>query len=310
MKKIYLLKKNSNFDWLQKMKRLHTLTKEKLIEKLSDIEWEDFEVKKAKSEVPKACWETVSAFSNTSGGWLIFGVSKIGKKYVIIGVDNSEKIEQDFTNTLRGGKFNIKIYIEALREALVNMLMHTDYFSTGKSRIRIFDNKIEFYNPGGLPQSIEKLMEYDTSMPRNPIIARLFRVVKLAENAGYGFDKMIKGWKSYRNNKPDFVTHIDSTIVTFPIKKITESDNKNSESGGSIGGSIGSSINLTERQNEILQIIRSNNKISYRKIAEILKINESAIKKHLNVLRGKNAIERIGGTRGYWKILIEFRRKK
>ena len=83
------------------------MTKDELIQKLSDLEWEDFEVKSAKGEIPKDAWETVSAFSNTSGGWLIFGVKQTGKKFEIQGVNNPEKIEQDFLNTIRGGKFNV-----------------------------------------------------------------------------------------------------------------------------------------------------------------------------------------------------------
>jgi ATP-dependent DNA helicase RecG len=58
------------------------MKKEDLISKLSDIEWEDFEVKTARSEVPKNSWQTVSAFSNTAGGWLVFGVKQTGKKYL------------------------------------------------------------------------------------------------------------------------------------------------------------------------------------------------------------------------------------
>jgi len=89
------------------------MNKSELIKKLEDIEWEDFEVKEAKSEIPKNSWETVSAFSNTAGGWLIFGVSKKGKFYNIIGVSNPEKIEQDFTTILRNGtKFNRKITVK------------------------------------------------------------------------------------------------------------------------------------------------------------------------------------------------------
>ena len=42
------------------------MNKQELIQKLEDIEWEDFEVKEAKSEVPKNSWETVSAFLNTA----------------------------------------------------------------------------------------------------------------------------------------------------------------------------------------------------------------------------------------------------
>jgi len=83
------------------------VNKNDLIKKLEDIEWEDFEVKKAKKNIPKNSWETVSAFSNTIGGWLIFGVKKSGKSYDIKGVDNPEKIEQEFTTVLRGrSKFN------------------------------------------------------------------------------------------------------------------------------------------------------------------------------------------------------------
>ncbi|MDA3890768.1 MAG: hypothetical protein PF517_03785 [Salinivirgaceae bacterium] len=50
--------------------------------------------------------------------------------------------------------------------------------------------------------TIEELM--DTSMPRNPILAKTFRAVSLAENAGFGFDKMLDGWLMYNKSKPEF----------------------------------------------------------------------------------------------------------
>lgn len=65
---------------------------------------------------------------------------------------------------------------------------------------------------------------------------------------------------------------------------------------------IGGSIMLTRRQQEIINLIKLDNKISYRAIAQELGINESAIKKHLNTLKKKNIITRVGGTRGYWNI--------
>lgn len=43
---------------------LEHMTKEELKERIADLEWEDFEVKTAKSELPKDIWESVSSFSN------------------------------------------------------------------------------------------------------------------------------------------------------------------------------------------------------------------------------------------------------
>tara|TARA_R110002095_G_scaffold68177_3_gene58008 strand:+ start:508 stop:843 length:336 start_codon:yes stop_codon:yes gene_type:complete len=70
-------------------------------------------------------------------------------------------------------------------------------------------------------------------------------------------------------------------------------------------GSIGGSITPTPRQQEIINLIKQDNKISYRAMAQQLSINESAIKKHLNTLKQQNIIERVGGTRGYWRLTIK-----
>lgn len=58
------------------------MTKEELTARLQDIEWDDFEVKEAKNELPKNIWETVSAFSNASGGWIILGIRQRGKENI------------------------------------------------------------------------------------------------------------------------------------------------------------------------------------------------------------------------------------
>ena len=440
------------------------MTKEALIQKLADLEWEDFEVKSAKAALPKDTWETVSAFSNTSGGWLVFGIQQTGKSFDIQGVSNPEKIEQDFLNTIRGGKFNIfvptkqarhtidgntvltfyipaskekpvyynslqntfirrgssdqratreeidamyrdqtfgtktseiaagtsrndlnnaslssyrdymsrfnptvnynrydetdflqklrimegdnctlggllflgkrdtierffpdfridlleipgtsytdakvrytyrldeydnlweyyfecagrlksKVDVEyhlgnegfafdvspgfdALREALVNLLMHTDHFSPGCPRIRIFTNHIEFYNPGGMPKPIEELKGKDISLPRNPIITKLFRVVKLAENAGFGLDNMEFNWKKYNQTAPQFDVDFDSVIVKFQLA-LPRNQEEESHDGSEMGlletlrktfGSISEGLLRTPDQN--IALLRSLN---------------------------------------------------
>ena len=85
------------------------MEREELIKRLKDIEWDDFEVKEARNELPKNIWETVSAFSNTSGGWIVLGIRQKGNSFSIHGVGNAEKLEQDFLGTLRSQKFNIRL---------------------------------------------------------------------------------------------------------------------------------------------------------------------------------------------------------
>jgi len=72
--------------------------------------------------------------------------------------------------------------------------------------------------------------------------------------------------------------------------------------GGQIGGSIGGSIQLTTRQKEILSLIENDTQISKRQFAQFLKINHSAVDKHIEYLKSKGVLERIGGTRGYWQV--------
>ena len=49
--------------------------------------------------------------------------------------------------------------LTAIREALVNLLMHSDYFSGAKPRIRAFSDRLEFFNPGSLPKKIEYIIK-------------------------------------------------------------------------------------------------------------------------------------------------------
>lgn len=92
------------------------MNKEELLNRLSDIEWDDFEAKEAKSELPKSVWETVCAFANTSGGWIVLGVSQKGKLFEVSGVSNPEKLEQDFIGVLRSRtKFNTLIQTKAYK---------------------------------------------------------------------------------------------------------------------------------------------------------------------------------------------------
>ena len=77
---------------------------EELIERLKGYEWTDIEFKEARRDVPRNAYETVSAFANTGGGWLVFGVRDGAGSLEIVGVLEVDKVQNDFLGTLRSGQ--------------------------------------------------------------------------------------------------------------------------------------------------------------------------------------------------------------
>lgn len=134
------------------------------------------------------------------------------------------KVDVEFKLTDQGFGQELSPGLQSIREALVNMLMHADYFSPAHARIRIFTNHIEFYNPGGLPKPLEELKGKDISLPRNPIISKIFRMVKMAENAGFGFDKIETNWDAYNKTLPEYDLAFDSTIVKLFLSNKEEGE--------------------------------------------------------------------------------------
>ena len=117
------------------------MTKTELIQKLEDIEWEDFEVKEARKNIPKNIWETVSAFANTAGGWIILGVKQTPNGYELTGVDNPEKLESDFLTVLRGEKFNVKLRAFPKKYKIDDKKILAFYISLSDKKPIYFNNR-------------------------------------------------------------------------------------------------------------------------------------------------------------------------
>ena len=77
------------------------MTQNELMELLKAHEWCDVEFKEAQREVPRNAYETVSAFANTEGGHLVFGVRKNGQDFEVVGVLDVDKVQGDFLTALR-----------------------------------------------------------------------------------------------------------------------------------------------------------------------------------------------------------------
>ena len=89
------------------------MTVQELQTRLSQIEWRDIEFKKAQRGVPNDVYPTVSAFANTSGGHIVFGIAQADGNFEIVGVLEPDKVQNEFLSALRGGsKVSCSVSVE------------------------------------------------------------------------------------------------------------------------------------------------------------------------------------------------------
>lgn len=77
------------------------MTRDELLARLQSIEWSDIEFKEAAWAAPRDSLETVSAFANTAGGHLVFGVRQANGTFTITGVTDADKVQNDFLGWVR-----------------------------------------------------------------------------------------------------------------------------------------------------------------------------------------------------------------
>jgi predicted HTH transcriptional regulator len=118
------------------------------------------------------------------------------------------------------------------------------------------------------------------SNPRNKEIMRIFKDLDMVEQLGSGIPRILRSY-----GKESFVFMNNFTRMVFEKQ---------------IGGQIDIPIRLTDRQKDVLDLIRQNNKISRKALSQSLDIAESAVQKHLESLKEKGVIKREGGSRGWW----------
>jgi ATP-dependent DNA helicase RecG len=167
----------------------------------------------------------------------------------------------------------------ALREVLLNAVLHKDYASSTPVQISIYDDKIMFWNPGVLPDgwTIDNLMQKHSSQPFNPDIANTFFRAGAVEAWGRGIEKIIEACQKAKIPAPKFRYEQSGLWLEFAFKK---SSQKSSQ--------------------KILILIKKNKNITTTQMADTLGISRRAVAKHIDKLK---KLKRVGPDKGgYWKI--------
>jgi len=112
---------------------------------------------------------------------------------------------------------------EALREALVNALVHRDYTVRGPIRLFVFRDRIEIHSPGKPPNSVElETMRLGAHVPRNPMLMSHFAKLGYVTSLGSGIPRMIRLVAQKIGKEPDLIVRDFETVVVIPRQE-TES---------------------------------------------------------------------------------------
>lgn len=95
---------------------------------------------------------------------------------------------------------------EVVVEAIVNAVAHRDYTNNGSAQVMLFSDRLEVWNPGGLPPSLtlEKLRQPHGSVPFNPLLAEALYLARYVERMGTGTRDMIRLCREADLPEPEF----------------------------------------------------------------------------------------------------------
>ena len=182
---------------------------------------------------------------------------------------------------------------KALKEAVINAIVHNDYSYGNSPIIELYSDRIEITSAGGLPQELSKNDFFNgVTAPRNKELIRVFKDVDLIENIGSGILRILKVYEKDCFIFMDHYLRVSFRYRENPFKYDQEINQENDQKM------------LNEVQDEIMSLIKGNPDITQKEMAKILGISREKVKYHIAILKELNIITREGSTKkGKWKIL-------
>ncbi len=174
--------------------------------------------------------------------------------------------------------------IEAIREAVINALIHKDYSSTAEIQIRIYDDKIWVWNPGKLPPqlTVDDLKKEHSSYPRNPLIANAFYLAGFIERWGSGTKRIVDLCKKQGLPEPEYREEQGGFSVWF-YKDIYTEDNLRK-------------MGLNERQIKAIVHIKEKGKITNKEYQRLTGISKPTATRELKSLVEMGILKQQGVT--------------
>ena len=199
-------------------------------------------------------------------------------------LDNQNRIHSTFDKLLR---IDTRDYPEtALRETLLNLLVHRDYAYRASGLISVFSDHMEFVSIGGLMPGflLEDIMA-GVSVCRNQRLANVFYRLRLIEAYGTGMRKIINAYQD-TGKKPDIeVTHNTFKIILPNVN------------GQEDGSSLHQSGTPGSNEEKVLAVVRAQGEASRAEIEQAIGVSTSTATRLLREMTRAGLLQRIGQGR-------------
>lgn len=94
---------------------------------------------------------------------------------------------------------------KAIREAVTNMIIHSDFMLNGVLKVEKYDDRLVLTNPGLLKLPLEQIYKGGESKARNQRMQNMFRMIGYGENLGSGFPLILNAWNEKHWLKPELL---------------------------------------------------------------------------------------------------------
>lgn len=227
--------------------------------------------------------------STWSGNICDFYFENIDK--LTLGLPNPFRLNTDLTRN------DDTLAHRAVRECFANALIHADYYGTQGIVVERYPNQLLFHNPGTFRIDIKDAIYGGISDPRNPSIFNLFALIGIGERSGMGLSDSMTNWKALFDKDIIIEETYQPDRVHLTLNWNQTIHQKPSEQKPVVH------IALTDKEAKILALIQENPSITSTMLADASSMSIASVKRITSSLKEKGCIERIGATRGIWKIL-------
>lgn len=205
---------------------------------------------------------------------------------------------------------------EALREALLNAVVHKDYSCGNPIQVSVYEDRIYIWNEGHLPDNwtVEKLLRKHPSIPFNPDIANTFFRAGYIESWGRGMLKIIQECKKVDIPEPSFIYDFHGLMVEFKSKQALVSQANVMEDPTVYYGNRQQNVGVTsvkrrgnvgKTSEKILALIQAAPHITIPELASEIGITSRSVERNIQKLKEEKLLKRIGSDKGGSWVIID-----